>query len=245
MLVYFALSPTMRSVTLELDGACRIGTRVSTIPSFNSSMRRFQVCLSTHLMRRSNQIVALSPDEAERKDVEPDMKKLISIAILCGADALTGLASSQPSQNNCLSLRATPYFLRLRRNGGCSCVRRTRISGERDSREHGWSAAGSAPRRWSTIHTGESSFEEGVHVVTLGPIFIFDTSGEFFNLVKTNPYAPRLATIRNVMALPGGVAFKSKNTIVGALGVGGAPGGDKDEVCARAGVAKVADRLPN
>jgi len=32
------------SVTLELDGACRIGTRVSTIPSFNSSMRRFQVC---------------------------------------------------------------------------------------------------------------------------------------------------------------------------------------------------------
>jgi uncharacterized protein GlcG (DUF336 family) len=31
---------------------------------------------------------------------------------------------------------------------------------------------------------------------------------------------------------------------VGALGVGGAPGGDKDEVCAQAGVAKIADRLP-
>jgi hypothetical protein len=54
-------------------------------------------------------------------------------------------------------------------------------------------------------------------VVTLGPIFNFDTSGEFFDLVKTNPYAPRLATVRNVMALPGGVAFKSKN----ALGVEG------------------------
>jgi len=26
--------------------------------------------------------------------------------------------------------------------------------------------------------------------------------------------------------------------------VGGAPGGDKDEVCAQAGMAKVADRLP-
>jgi hypothetical protein len=55
-------------------------------------------------------------------------------------------------------------------------------------------------------------------MVTLGPIFDFDTSGEFFDLVKTNPYAPRLATVRNVMALPGAVAFKSKNIIVGALG---------------------------
>jgi NAD(P)-dependent dehydrogenase (short-subunit alcohol dehydrogenase family) len=40
------------------------------------------------------------------------------------------------------------------------------------------------------------------------------------------------------------MVFKSKNAIVGAMGVGGAPGGDKDEVCARAGVARVADRCP-
>jgi uncharacterized protein GlcG (DUF336 family) len=96
----------------------------------------------------------------------------------------------------------------------------------------------------ATIHTAESSFDKAYTVVTLGPIFAFDTSGAFFDLVKTSPYAPRLARMRNVMALPGAVAFKSKNAIVGALGVGGAPGGDKDEVCARAGVAKVADRLP-
>jgi hypothetical protein len=72
-------------------------------------------------------------------------------------------------------------------------------------------------------------FREAFTVVTLGPIFDFDTSGKFFELVKTNPYA----------------AFKSRNAIVGALGVGGAPGEDKDEVCAQAGVAKVADKLPN
>ena len=96
----------------------------------------------------------------------------------------------------------------------------------------------------ATIHTAESSFEKAYTVVTLGPIFDFDRSGQFFDLVKTSPYAPRLAAMRNVMALPGAVAFKSENAIVGALGVGGAPGGDKDEVCAQAGVAKVADRLP-
>ncbi len=97
----------------------------------------------------------------------------------------------------------------------------------------------------ATIHTAESSFDKAYTVVTPGPIFDFDTSGKFFELVKTSPFAPRLATMRNVMALPGGVAFKSKNAIVAALGVGGAPGGDKDEACAQAGVAKVADRLPN
>jgi uncharacterized protein GlcG (DUF336 family) len=47
------------------------------------------------------------------------------------------------------------------------------------------------------------------------------------------------------MALPGAVAFKVNGEMVGALGIGGAPGGDKDEVCAAAGVAKVADRLPH
>lgn len=97
----------------------------------------------------------------------------------------------------------------------------------------------------ATVHTGESSFEKAFTVVTLGPEFHFDTSGAFFELVKTNPYAPRLAQVRNVMALPGGVAFHANTAIVAALGVGGAPGGDKDEVCARAGVAKVADRLPH
>ena len=97
----------------------------------------------------------------------------------------------------------------------------------------------------ATVHTGESSFEKAYAVVTLGPEFGFDASADLFELTKTNPYAPRLAQVRNVMALPGAVAFKSKNTIVAALGVGGAPGGDKDEVCARAGIEKVAARIPN
>ena len=96
----------------------------------------------------------------------------------------------------------------------------------------------------ATVHTRQSSYEKAFTVITLGPMFDFDTSGAFFELVKTNPYAPRLATVNNVMALPGAVAFKSQNHIIAALGIGGAPGGDKDEVCARAGVAAVADRIP-
>ncbi|WP_250475328.1 heme-binding protein [Caballeronia sp. GAFFF1] len=97
----------------------------------------------------------------------------------------------------------------------------------------------------ATVHTGESSFRKAFTVVTLGPEFDFDRSSGFFELVKTNPFAPQLATVHNVMALPGAVAFKVNGRIVGALGIGGAPGGDKDEVCAAAGVAKVAEQLPH
>jgi uncharacterized protein GlcG (DUF336 family) len=97
----------------------------------------------------------------------------------------------------------------------------------------------------ATVHTEESSMRKAFTVVTLGPEFGFDRSSGFFELVKTNPFAPQLATVHNVMALPGAVAFKVNGEIVGALGIGGAPGGDKDEVCAAAGVAKVADRLPH
>ncbi|MDQ7251081.1 GlcG/HbpS family heme-binding protein [Dongia sedimenti] len=96
----------------------------------------------------------------------------------------------------------------------------------------------------ATVHTGESSFRKAFTVVTLGPEFNFDASSGFFQMQKTNPFASQLATVHNVMALPGAVAFMSKGEMIGALGIGGAPGGDKDEVCARAGVNKVKSRLP-
>lgn len=95
----------------------------------------------------------------------------------------------------------------------------------------------------ATIHTGTSSFQKAYTVVTLGPIFQFDKSSAFFELVKTSPFAPELDRLPNVMALPGAVAFKVNGQIVAALGVGGAPGGDKDEIYAQAGIEKIADRL--
>ena len=124
-------------------------------------------------------------------------------------------------------------------------MRRARISVIRNSCGYGWSAEVALRGDGATIHTRESSFDKAYTVVTLGPIFDFDTSGKFFDMMKTSPFAPRLSTMTNVMALPGAVALKSKDTIVGPLGVGGAPGGDKDEVCVQAGVAKIADRLPH
>jgi len=46
-----------------------------------------------------------------------------------------------------------------------------------------------------------------------------------------------------LFARAGGLPIMAKGELVGAIGVGGAPGGDKDEACATAALAKIKDRL--
>ncbi len=95
----------------------------------------------------------------------------------------------------------------------------------------------------STIHTSTSAFRKAYTVVTFGPIFRFDTSSAFVALVAKNPNGATLATLPNIAPLAGGVAIKVGDEVVAALGVGGSPGGDKDEACAQAGVASIKDDL--
>ena len=99
----------------------------------------------------------------------------------------------------------------------------------------------------ATIHTRESSFRKAYTIITLGPIFHVDVTSELLaTLTKFPPLAAQsLASTSNVTVLPGGVAFKVGDEIIGGIGVGGSPGGDKDEACAKAGVAKVRDLLPH
>jgi len=96
----------------------------------------------------------------------------------------------------------------------------------------------------STIHTKTASFRKAYTTVTMGPIFGFDTLGAWVEKLATNSYASAYASLPEIFLLPGAVAVKVKGEIVAAIGVGGAPGGDKDELCAAAGLAKIKDRLP-
>jgi uncharacterized protein GlcG (DUF336 family) len=49
--------------------------------------------------------------------------------------------------------------------------------------------------------------------------------------------------IPNVVGVGGGVPIRAGTETIGGVGVSGAPGGEKDEVCANAGLAKVEDAL--
>jgi uncharacterized protein GlcG (DUF336 family) len=47
----------------------------------------------------------------------------------------------------------------------------------------------------------------------------------------------------NVVAVGGGLTIRAKGALVGAIGVSGAPNGDADDGCAKAGLAAIGDAL--
>jgi len=67
-------------------------------------------------------------------------------------------------------------------------------------------------------------------------------SGEFATAVKDNPTAGALR-LSNIVPAQGALPIKVGEDTIGAIGVSGAPGGDKDEACAKAGIEKVAAEL--
>ena len=70
-----------------------------------------------------------------------------------------------------------------------------------------------------------------------------NTTAAMLENVQKNPGAATLVDIPGFLVLGGGVPVKVGNEVIGAVGVGGAPGGHLDEQCANAGIAKVAELL--
>jgi uncharacterized protein GlcG (DUF336 family) len=61
--------------------------------------------------------------------------------------------------------------------------------------------------------------------------------------VAKNPAAAELVNIEGFLVLAGGVPIKAGDVTIGAIGVGGAPGGNLDEACAAAAIEKAAGQL--
>ena len=60
---------------------------------------------------------------------------------------------------------------------------------------------------------------------------------------QKNPAAANLVNIPGYLLLGGGVPVRVGNEVIGAVGIGGAPGGHLDEQCALAALDKVKDQL--
>lgn len=61
----------------------------------------------------------------------------------------------------------------------------------------------------------------------------------------TQPGKPQsgVRDVTNALMIGGGVLVEAAGSLVGAVGVSGAPGGEEDEACAREGLAAIEDRL--
>jgi len=86
-------------------------------------------------------------------------------------------------------------------------------------------------------HTIENSFRKAYTARTFRI-----PSGEFATRVKDNPTTGQVH-LTNVIANQGALPIKVGDDVIGAAGASGAPGGEKDEACIKAGLDKVADQL--
>ena len=86
-------------------------------------------------------------------------------------------------------------------------------------------------------HTMENSFKKAFTSRTFRI-----PSGEFVKRVKDNPTSGAVH-LSGIVAAQGGLPIKIGDETIGAAGVSGAPGGEKDEACVKAGLDKVADQL--
>jgi len=86
-------------------------------------------------------------------------------------------------------------------------------------------------------HTIENSFRKAYTARTFR-----SPSGALVDRVKADPTLG-LIHLTNVIANQGALPIKVGEEVIGAVGASGAPGGEKDEACVKAGIDKVADQL--
>jgi uncharacterized protein GlcG (DUF336 family) len=89
-------------------------------------------------------------------------------------------------------------------------------------------------------HTIDLSKAKAYTALTLASRF--KTSLDFATQRNSTLGSP-MTNIKGVVGIGGGVPIRFHDEVIGAVGSSGAVGGDKDEVCANAGIAKVANQL--
>jgi uncharacterized protein GlcG (DUF336 family) len=94
------------------------------------------------------------------------------------------------------------------------------------------------------IHTLDNAYYKAYSAASLTLARKEDSTKVVADRMAKNPATTVPQTpLPNVTYAVGGVAIKAGDNIIGAIGVSGAPGGQFDEECARAAMAKIADRM--
>jgi len=87
-------------------------------------------------------------------------------------------------------------------------------------------------------HTPQTAINKAATAVS----FRTDTT-ELAATTQAGKAASGIRQLPNVIAVGGGIVIRAKGSVVGGIGVSGAPGGDSDDVCAKAGIAAINDAM--
>ncbi|MBB1198761.1 heme-binding protein [Enterobacteriaceae bacterium 89] len=99
--------------------------------------------------------------------------------------------------------------------------------------------------RAGVVKAVQRSDNAGPHTVKASEMKAFtaltmkNASGKVMEAAQANPGAQNLKDIPGLLLLAGGLPVKDGNDVIGAIGIGGAPGGNLDEACAQAALDNV------
>ena len=114
---------------------------------------------------------------------------------------------------------------------------------------NGYNVAATVVDRAGTVRAVQRADNAGPHTLEASRLKAFTSASAKNNTLaimeaaQKNPAAANLVNIPGYLLLGGGVPVKLGNEVIGAVGVGGAPGGHLDEQCALAALDKIKDQL--
>ena len=110
---------------------------------------------------------------------------------------------------------------------------------------NGYAVAATVVDRAGTVRAVQRADNAGPHTLGASQAKAFtsasakNTTLAMMDASQKNPAAANLVHIPGYLLLGGGVPVKVGNEVIGAVGVGGAPGGNLDEQCAMVALDKV------
>ncbi len=94
------------------------------------------------------------------------------------------------------------------------------------------------------VHSLDNAFYKAYTLASMGPARNEESTKQIADrLAKAPPSTVPVFPLPNITYAQGAIAIVANGQTIGALGVSGAPGGQFDEECALAAMAKVKDRM--
>ena len=98
------------------------------------------------------------------------------------------------------------------------------------------------------VHTFQASWGKAYTAVGFAPMLKLDNSGEVATRIaqfatRQPPGTLAFQPPEGMIFRAGGLTIKFGDEVIGSIGVGGAPSAEADEVCARAGLDQIRERL--
>jgi uncharacterized protein GlcG (DUF336 family) len=92
--------------------------------------------------------------------------------------------------------------------------------------------------RFAGLHTPDTAVRKAYTAVSFRT-----ATSDLVKSLRSGQLDAGLAQLPHVAMIGGGLMIEAGGSLLGAIGVSGAPGGDKDEECAKAGLDAIRDKI--